>query len=366
MNIRVLHVVTKMDAAGIETLIMNWYRNINRKKIQFDFLVHREDEGFYDKEILKLGGRIYRVPSINPFHHRKYINSLNDFFKRHKEYSIVHSHLNTYSMWPLRAAKKAGIPIRISHSHISNVPFDHKTLFRMYTKSKLTNYTTNNFACSMAAGKWLFGNSEKITVINNAIDAEKYLFDKEIRMKIRKEMNIENNLVIGHVGRFAEQKNHNFLLDVFYEVHQINPNSKLILTGDGPLRSKIEGKIKKLNLENNVILTGVISDVNEIMQAFDIFILPSFYEGLGIVAIEAQAAGLPTIVSDTTPKEVFITDNISSLSLDKTPKEWAQYILSYKRNRTWNAHQNIIEAGFDIYEETRKIEKFYIENSQDK
>lgn len=183
--IRVLHVVTRMDAAGLETLIMNWYRNINRERIQFDFLVHRQDEGFYDKEILELGGKIFFVPPINPFHHKKYLNSLDSFFAEHKEYRIVHSHLNTYSMWPLRSAKEAGVPIRIAHSHTSNVPLNHKTLFNLYTKAKLTNYTTNHFACSTSAGKWLFGGKKEFNVMNNAIDSKKYIFNKEIRIKMR-------------------------------------------------------------------------------------------------------------------------------------------------------------------------------------
>ena len=179
-SIRVLHVVTKMDAAGIETLLMNFYRNIDREKVQFDFLTHRNEKGFYDDEIFDLGGRIYQVPQINPFKHQKYLSALDAFFSEHKEYKIVHSHINAYSMYPLRAAMKAGVPVRIAHSHIANVPFDLKTPFRIYTKSMLKRYSTYNFACSEMAGKWLYGPDavmkDNFKVINNSINCTIFSF----------------------------------------------------------------------------------------------------------------------------------------------------------------------------------------------
>lgn len=359
--LRVLHIVTKMNANGLETLIMNIYRNIDRNKVQFDFLVHREDEGFYDNEILKLGGKIFSVPSINPFHHKKYIRALDAFFKEYKEYKIVHSHLNTYSMWPLRAAKKAGIPIRISHSHISNVPLDYKSLFRFYTKSKLLNFTTHNFACSSLAGEWLFGKNEEFKVINNSIDSEKYTFDEKSRIRMRKELNVEGNFVIGHIGRFNKQKNHSFILKVFQRVLIEKPNSILVLVGEGDLKPTIMKKSQELGIYNNIIFTGVRKDIPQLLHAMDLFLFPSIYEGLGIVAVEAQAAGLPTIVSEEIPKEAFLTNLIQKVDLNTSVDTWADKILefSYGYDRK-DTSQEIMANDYDIKSTADWLEKFYL------
>ncbi|MEF2246818.1 glycosyltransferase family 1 protein [Paenibacillus sp. IITD108] len=358
-TIRVLNVVTKMDAAGIETLLMNIYRNIDRKKVQFDFLTHRHDKGFYDDEILELGGKIYNVPAINPLKHGYYLNSLDNFFKNHRDYKIVHSHINTFSMYPLRAAMNAGIPVRIAHSHIANVPYDLKTPFRIYTKSKLTKYSTHNFACSEIAGRWLFGRNKDFKVFNNSIDTFKFIFNDKKSKEIKQKLGISGKFVVGHVGRFDSQKNHMFLLEIFKEVHRKNNNAILLLVGDGILRNKIEDKVRELNLTENVILTGVRSDLPDIYQAMDVFLFPSLYEGLGIVLIEAQAAGLPCVVANTIPKEAFITDLLSELSLDSNPEEWANEVLRQTNKVRINTYTRIKESGFDLGDEVRRLEEFY-------
>lgn len=360
---RVLNVVTKMDAAGIETLLMNFYRNIDRSKVQFDFLTHRSEEGFYDAEILHLGGKIYNVPPINPLNHNNYINALDTFFRVHKEYKIVHSHINTYSMYPLRAAMKAGIPVRIAHSHIANVPLDLKTPFRLYTKFKLKDYSTHNFACSEMAGKWLFGNraiyKDNFKVINNSIDASKYQYNETIDKRIRGQMGLNGNFVIGHIGRFNKQKNHFFLIEVFKEIHKRKPNAMLVLIGEGELKGAIEKKVEELNLTNNVLFAGVRSNVYELLQAMDIFIFPSLYEGLGIVAVEAQAAGVPCLVSDEVPKEAFLTDLIKSKSLSSGAIEWAEDAIKLGDYKKQNTLLEIMNAGFDILEQSKELETFY-------
>ncbi|MEK5214647.1 glycosyltransferase family 1 protein [Psychrobacillus sp. FSL H8-0487] len=364
MLIRILHIVTKMDAAGIETLLMNFYRNIDRTKVQFDFLTHRSEKGFYDDEISELGGRIYTVPAINPFKHQQYLNSLDEFFDNHREYKIVHSHINTYSMYPLRAAMKAGVPIRIAHSHIANVPFDLKTPFRIYTKSKLTKYSTHNFACSEMAGLWLFGreiaSNGTFKVINNSIDASKYVYNEVTQKNIRKQMDIEGKFVIGHIGRFSKQKNHFFLVDIFHEIYKKDPNSVLVLIGEGPLQSSIEKKIEELKLKESVIFTGVSTNVNELLQVMDVFVFPSRFEGLGIVAVEAQAAGVPCIVSEYIPEEAFITNIIEKISLSKSPNEWANAILKLGNHKKKNTLQEINKAKFDIAEQKNELEYFYL------
>lgn len=363
--IRILNVVTRMDAAGIETLLMNLYRNIDREKIQFDFLTHREEAGFYDEEILKLGGRIYSVPSINPFHHKRYIKSLEKFFEDHDEYKIVHSHINTYSMYPLRAAKNAGVPIRIAHSHIASVPFDKKTPFRIYTKAKLKEYSTHNFACSQIAGKWLYGlkaiKKDNFKVINNSINATLYKYNKKTREIIRNELGIEGKFVVGHIGRFTEQKNHIFLINIFKLVYDKNKNARLLLVGEGEDEVLIRNKVIELGLEKCVIFTGIRNDVEDLLQAMDVFVFPSLYEGLGMVVIEAQAAGLKCIVSNNIPKEAFITDLIYDISLKESRTIWAEKILEYSYGyERRDTFKNIYDAGYDIHKTVTLLEEFYL------
>jgi glycosyltransferase involved in cell wall biosynthesis len=365
--IRVLHIVTKMYAAGIETLIMNIYRNIERNKIQFDFLTHRDGKGFYDEEILELGGDIYHVPPINPFNHHKYLKALDIFFSDHKDYRIVHSHINTYSMYPLRAAMKAHIPIRIAHSHIADVPIDLKTPFRIYTKSKLKYFSTHNFACSKIAGIWLFGEEEikknNFKVVNDSINPLLFSYNEKIRKRVKSDAGLDGRFIIGHIGRFSKQKNHKFLIDIFKVVHDKIPDAILMLIGDGELRQKVEEKALALGLKNNIIFAGVRSDIEELLQAMDVFVFPSLYEGLGLVVIEAQAAGLHCIVSDTIPKEVYVTDLIEKVSLNSSAELWAKKILKYVSGyKRVNKYKQIKKMGYDIKDTAKFLEEFYLKN----
>jgi len=364
MPIRILHVVTKMDAAGIETLIMNFYRKIDREKVQFDFLTHRNTKGFYDDEILELGGRIFSVSPINPLKHKYYLSELDDFFSTHK-YFIVHSHINTYSMYILRAAEKARVPVRIAHSHIANVPLDFKTPFRIYTKSKLCNYSNFNFACSSMAGHWLFGkenvSKDNFKIINNSIDASKYRYNNIVEKEVRDELGLADKFVISHIGRFNKQKNHGFIVDIFKEVVKKDPNSVLLLIGEGELETKIREKVINLGLQDKVMFLGVRSDVNRLLQGTDVFLFPSLYEGLGIVAVEAQAAGLPCVVSDMVPKEAFITDLITEIPLSSSAKEWSEVLFRFKGFPKKDTFTLIKDNGYDIIEQTKKLEEFYLE-----
>lgn len=294
--IRVLHVVTDMRYGGLETMLMNYYRKIDRKRVQFDFLEHRQGRTDYDCEIEKLGGKIYRLPPLNPFGIH-YKHRLSIFFKEHPEYQIIHVHQDCLSSIILKVAKKYGVKVRIAHSHSNNQDKNLKYIIKMYYKRKIPKYATYLFACSEDAGRWMFGNA-KFSILHNAIDTSKYAYSVKKRKQMRSEFDIkEETLVIGHVGRFSYPKNHMYLLEVFKKISE-ERDAILLLVGDGHLRLEIENKINQLQLKNRVILTGVRNDVAELMQAMDAFILPSKYEGLGIVVIEAQAAGLPCIVSD--------------------------------------------------------------------
>lgn len=359
-SIRVLQVVTHMERGGLETMLMNYYRNIDRSKVQFDFLVHRDYRSAYDDEIEALGGNIYRLPKLVPWS-RSYQKALNTFFVEHPEYRIVHVHQDCLSSVILKAAKKNGVPVRIGHSHNNNQDKDLKYPIKLYYKRLISKYATDLFACGKEAGDWMFGGAP-YRILNNAIDAGKYRFDPDNARRIRDELSIgPDALVIGHVGRFSPQKNHGFLIEVFAEILKRKPEARLLLVGDGNLRSQIEHQVKVLGLENDVIFTGVRSDVPELMQAMDIFLFPSLYEGLGIVIIEAQAASLPCVISNSIPEDCNITDLISRCDLEHDAKIWAQVVCGLEISGRQDRTGEVIASGFDIRENAQWLEQFYMQ-----
>lgn len=243
--IRILHVVTTMNLGGLENYLMNLYRNIDRTKIQFDFLMHRIEESAFDREIEALGGKIYRLNPIRPMLYFQYQAELKFFLKKHPEYIIVHSHINANSALVLSAAKKVGIPVRIAHAHIAATA-KKNWIFREILKMRVHGLATHHLACSKEAGKWLYGTND-FKVFNNGIDAQKYKFNNEMRLAIRAALNVESNeILIGHVGRFNTQKNHEFLINVFVKYNNEQPSSKLILIGEGELKENIKNQIDKL------------------------------------------------------------------------------------------------------------------------
>lgn len=360
---RILHVLGGLDRGGAESIIMNLYRNIDRNLIQFDFIKHHDEMDSFEEEIKSLGGLIYSIPEYTGINHFEYKKSWDDFFVLHPEYQIIHGHVRSTASIYLKIAKKHGRKT-ISHSHNTSSGKGISAVVKNILQYPIRNTADYLFACSKEAGEWLFGEDvmdrDNFHIFNNAIDVKKFLYNKSTRIKVRKEFNLTDELVIGHVGRFSAQKNHFFLIDIFKKLHNIQPNSKLILVGDGELKEKIIKKIKDLRLENSVILTGVRDDVNEIMQGFDVFLLPSIYEGLGIVAIEAQAAGLTTIVSDVIPSEAFITSNIKKKSLNESPTTWAEFIIENKDNNTKNTYSTITDADYDIHQAAKKLQEFYL------
>ncbi|WP_245830990.1 glycosyltransferase family 1 protein [Sediminibacillus massiliensis] len=351
-----------MNRGGLETMLMNYYRKMDRSKVQFDFMVNRLEQGDYDNEIEKLGGKIYRMPSIRPGNYKKYFKKLDEFFLRNKNYKVVHSHINENSAFVLRAAKKAGIPCRISHSHLAGLPFDHKLIFRMYAKFNLNKNASHYFACSQEAGQWLFGKDEKIkrelVIFKNSISCEEFSYDESIRFFIRKKLNLENKFVIGHVGRFNPQKNHAFLIDIFYEVYKRNKNAVLLLVGEGYLEENIRKKVDKLSLTQSVRFLGLRGDVANIMQAMDLFLFPSLYEGLGVVLIEAQAAGLKCITSTGIPKEADVTDTVEFLKLKDSAERWAIKVLNSDLQRN-SGIQKIKDRGYDVQTNIEWLTSFY-------
>ncbi|HHK5535702.1 glycosyl transferase family 1 [Bacillus cereus] len=361
--LRVLHVVVNMNRGGAETLIMNLYRNIDRSKVQFDFLTCKE--GVFDDEVVKLGGKVHRIPYVTDVGHRGYIKALNTFFSSHPQYKIVHSHMDKMSGLVLRSAKKAGIPVRISHSHsTSSEGGTIAKIYKWYAGAFIVPCATHFLACSITAAKWLFADRVSTTeILKNGIECDKFAFSSEIREQVRKELKLhEDAFVIGHVGRFAYPKNHTFLIDIFAQLIESRPKSILLLVGDGPLRVEMEKKVEKLNLTDRVKFLGIRSDINCLLQAFDTFIFPSIYEGLPVTLIEAQGAGLPCIISDTITQDVDLGLNLVEQCSLLEVREWTgklQSIADRKISRSI-AQFALAEKGYDIKNITGFTQKFYV------
>lgn len=360
--IRVLHVVGGMNQGGTENFLMNLYRNIDREKIQFDFLVNRN--GVFDKEIVSLGGKVYYIPALQKVGQIKYTKELDNFFEQHKEYRIVHSHINQVSGLILERANKANIPVRIAHSH--NNKYGKNiivNLYKKYLRKKINKNANYKFACSKQAGEFLFGKDSDFKIIHNAIDTSKFTYNEKIRQKVRKQFNISPDcFVIGSVGRLCYQKNPIFLINVFYENTKLNKNCKLILVGKGSLKNKLLRYIKKYNLTEKVIVLEDRKDVNELMQAMDFFVLPSRFEGLGIVLIEAQASGLRCIASEgVIPEEAKVTELLEFYSLNKKPKEWANEIYNNEKYQRRDTSKEIRDKKYDIKDIAKYLEQMYVE-----
>ncbi|MBW8348396.1 glycosyltransferase family 1 protein [Bacillus sp. IITD106] len=361
--LRVLHVAVNMNRGGAETLIMNIYRNMNRANVQFDFLTCKP--GDFDNEIIKMGGKIHRIPYISDVGHFNYIQGLRQFFSTNPHYKIIHSHLDKMSGLVLREAKKAGIPVRISHSH--NTKSEGGIAARTY-KWLVGNYiipsSTTFFACSHDAAKWLFNKkSSRSIILKNGIEYDKFSFSKETRHQVREELNIEENtLVLGHVGRFNHQKNHPFLIDLFAEFHKVHENATLFLIGDGELRSVIEKKVRDLQLGEKVKFLGVRRDIERILQGVDIFVFPSIHEGLPVSLIEAQGAGLPCIISDRISKEVDLGMNLIEYAPLDNIKSWIEKLNIAKSRKIMRIKSSnfLASKGFEIRETAKKMENFYL------
>lgn len=365
---RVLQVITIMNRGGLETMLMNYYRNIDRQQIQFDFMSHRPERGVYDDEIEALGGKIFKMPPIHPknfFGNNGYFQRLDMFFKNHKEYKIVHSHLESLSSFVLRYAKKNDIPIRIAHSH--NTSFANegiKKIFKKYSQAILDKECTDFFACGEEAGNFLFkkaiSHGKNFVVMRNAIETDKFKFNNIVRKKLRQRFNLEEKFVVGHVGRFSEQKNHEFLIDIFFEIQKTKPDSILLLIGDGPLAERIKNKTERLRISDKIIFTGAVANVNEMLMAMDVFLLPSLYEGLPVVCIEAQAAGLPVITSSNVTKEAVLTNLMTQIDLQREAAFWAEKVLLHKGTPRDETTNEKVREVYGIRENTNWLQRFYL------
>ena len=353
--IRILQVVNIMNRAGIENVLMNYYRNIDREKVQFDFLTHRPEKGAFDDEILALGGKIYRAPRLYPQNYLEYFKYMNQFFEEHSEYLVIHSHIDAMSFLPLLMAKRNKIPVRIAHSHNTNVDKDFKYILKQLFRAGINSVANVRYACSKEAGQYLF-KKERFHVIPNALNTERFFFDSDVRLKKREELNLKDKFVIGHIGRFTAQKNHCFLINVFDKIAKENDNVVLLLVGDGELKEQITDEIKNRKLENQVIILDSRPDVNELYQAMDVFAFPSLYEGLGLVLVEAQVSGLLCLASDGVPEEAKISDKMEFLKLDENI--WVKRIRKATKERN-ELRETVRTKRYDVREASVELIKSY-------
>lgn len=367
-KIYVLILITMMDRAGAETMMMNYLRNINRNKIQMDFLVNREGNADYEKEIEALGSRIFHMSPLYPGKFHRYKKEFRHFLKEHPEYQIIHSHLEERSYFALKIAKQMGVLVRIAHAHSVPKRFGVKMPVRLYFRHKLKGVYTHRFACSEAPAQWLFGTTEGVTFMRNAVDTEEFSFDENIRKSARASLNIDNDtLVVGHVGRFTYEKNHRFLIEIFDYVNKLHPNSRLLLIGGGKPREEIKTKevitkkVRELGLTDKVQLLGIRDDVSAWMSAMDVLVMPSVSEGFPVTLIEAQAAGLRCVVSDVVTNQCNVTEEMQFMSLEQEPEEWANKILSFAQTsmKPVEMCKKVNETGFDIRENAKWLEAFY-------
>jgi len=311
-----------MKGGGVEAVVMNYYRHIDRSRVQFDFIVDEDSTVVPRGEIESLGGRVIVVPPYQRL--RRYMSVLESLF-REERWPIVHSHVNVLSVFPLRAAKRAGVPIRIAHSHSTSGKGERvKNVIKEALRHFSNVYPTTRLACSEYAGEWLFGKNASFEVVYNAIDLPAFAFSASVRAQVRAELGLVRDMfAVGHIGRFTAQKNQAFLVDAFAELAQNHPDSVLVLVGDGASRSLVECRATKRGIKDKVMFLGQRKDANRLYQAFDAFALPSLYEGLGLVGVEAQRAGLPSLLSDRITREEDVTGTVEFLPVDD-PRVWAQ------------------------------------------
>ncbi len=362
--IRVLQSVSNMARAGIETMLMNYYRHIDRDLIQFDFLANKPIPGEYDEEIRSMGGRVFVSPGLNPIHFREYERFVAQIVAQTPELKIVHGHNEAMAYYALQSAKKAGIGIRIAHAHNTQIIRDYKYPLKMVCKKLLPSAATDFWACGTDAGRYFFG--QKIWdgqghILHNAIDLDRFRFNCDIRAAVRRENGLDDCFLIGHVGRFNVQKNHLRLIDIFSKTAAVEPSARLALIGVGELEQDVRRKAAGLGIADKVLFLGQMERVDSWYQAMDCFVLPSLFEGLPVVGIEAQAAGLPCVFSDQVTEEAVLTPQTQRLSLQDSDEKWASGILSLRGERDRSAGESAVRsAGYDIVQEAGKLQEHYL------
>ena len=351
-----------MDRGGIETMLMNFYRNVDRDAVQFDFLANKPAPGDYDEEIKALGGRIFISPGFMSY--RKYLAYMTDLFREHPEYRVIHTHNGSLMLYALLSAKQNNIPVRIAHAHATAVPFGLKNELKKLMRPMIKYVATDYWGCSDAAGKFYFSEkrwNDRHELIHNAINVDDFTFSEQARASIREQYGFGDKLLLGHIGRLTPQKNQKMILDVFAELHKMNEHTHLVMVGTGELEEQMKQHTAALGITDAVTYTGVQTNVNEWYSAFDVFIMTSINEGLPVVAVEAQAADLPCVLSRAITPEVKVTDNVRFLDIHDEPLHWAKTILALQPKERVSRAADLQKSGYDIHCEAQRMQGLYLD-----
>ena len=359
---RILHVIGGMNRGGAGTMAMNLYRAIDKNAIQFDFAVHSANENAYFSEIEDKGGKIFVFPKFIGTNILSYMRFWDTFLFEHPEYKIIHSHVRSYALPIIKICKKHGAKV-IVHSHSTSNGSGIRALIKDLLQIPIRYKADYLVACSLTSGEWLFGKNvtkkDNFFIVKNAIDTRKYIISQDIRDKYVKELNIKEKNVYGHVGRLSEPKNHLFLLEVFSRIREMDQKAVLLIVGEGEKKEAIIEKIKAMHLEDSVLMLGSRSDIPELLSIMDVFVFPSLWEGLPVTVIEAQAAGLPCLVSDSITNEINISPAVHRIKLSEGCQQWAEEAIKLIGKR-YDTIQQIKDAGFNIYSEATKMKEFYL------
>lgn len=362
--IRVAVVIGKMHAGGKKNLVMEYYRHIDKNKVQFDFFCDTDSNSIPKEEIEILGGHVYMVPPYQKIF--KNMSTMKKIFKKNN-YLILHGYNSTMNVFAMFVGKQCSIPIRINESISMGHKDDKKNLLKNILKPFSICFATHFMANGEVCGRWQFGDKlfdeGKVAVFKTVIDVNKHSFELELREKCRKEFGLENNIVIGHIGRFTAQKNTLFIIDIFNEIKKKEPKAKLLLIGHGELEDEMLSKIKQSGLDDKVLYLGKREDIHQFYNAMDCFLLPSLYEGLPVVGVEAECCGLPVFFSTEIPRESSPCSDLGFfINLEKSAKEWADIVLAGTRKNMDNRRdrcKNVREAGFDSAIEGAHLLEFY-------
>lgn len=363
-KIKVLQYTSSMNRAGAETLLMNIYRNINRDKFEFHFITHYKEKSDYEDEIIKLGGKVIYIDRPKIKNLPKYSKDFRALVENYGPYNAIHSHMQLFNGIVLREAKKNNIEVRISHAHL-NGDYNKSTLFRKiyerYSMNMIDKYSNYKMSCSYDSGKYLY-NSEQFMLLNNAIDINLFNLEKK-EYFIHEELGLERNIkFITNIARFVDAKNHDFIIEIFDKVMKTDNSYRLLLVGEGELKEKIINKCKEKGIEKYVYFLGIRSDINKILASTDVFLMPSILEGLPVVLVEAQAAGIPCIVSNNIPSQCDLgLKSVKFLDLTLDISKWVEAILNCKRSNIdfKIRREKIINNGYDLDNNVEILSKIY-------